>query len=369
MGFVFQHEAPQTPLSPSKLERPSTSSENSPSTLDKSVSLSPASTVLSTPVVPSYENISRTGSSKASEVKVGIAIVSSEEKSNELEQELLSAMNADGAQSKVCKVSSALQLPAAHMQLAKSGHCDVVIAVFAMEGPMAHMMIPSVIQGLMQKAATTGIPCVHGLYHPSDVDVKALTRTWANDVTSLTNLHRETSSKLKDGSSSSKDNAMKTLADTNMTVNDAVATGVPRVVAESMKSLKETLKQHGARGIVGLSRKFKIADDDGSGSLSFEEFDKVIKEHRLGWTSATVRQVFTYFDSDNSGTITYDEFLLGVRGQLNDRRKDMVALAFEVLDKDKSGAVDLSEIMNVYDASKHPDVVSGKKKPGEVRII
>ena len=120
------------------------------------------------------------------------------------------------------------------------------------------------------------------------------------------------------------------------------------------------------RGIVGLGRKFKIADDDGSGSLNLSEFSKVISEHRLGWEAATTKAVFDFFDDDHSGTISYDEFLLGIRGELNDRRRDMVMQAYQVLDKDKNGSVDLNDIMGVYDASKHPDVIAGKKKPGEI---
>ena len=89
---------------------------------------------------------------------------------------------------------------------------------------------------------------------------------------------------------------------------------MPPVVATCMASFKQTLKEHGARGIVGLGRKFKIADDDGSESLNLWEFSKVISEHRLGWEAATTKAVFDFFDDDHSGTISYDEFLAGFVG-------------------------------------------------------
>jgi Ca2+-binding EF-hand superfamily protein/6,7-dimethyl-8-ribityllumazine synthase len=310
-------------------------------------------------------------------VKVGVAVVTIEEKSEELTEAVLAALAPYGAVPKVCKVSSALQLPAAHMQMAKAGHCDVVVAVFAMEGPMAHMIVPSVVSGLMQKASTTGVPCVHGLYHPSDVDAAAAAKLWAEDVAALTDLHRATAAADFPASTSAtaaaaaaggappRAKGSQTLA-AAASPEEAIAAGVPPVVATCMASFKQTLKEHGARGIVGLGRKFKIADDDGSGSLNLSEFSKVISEHRLGWEAATTKAVFDFFDDDHSGTISYDEFLLGIRGELNDRRRDMVMQAYQVLDKDKNGSVDLNDIMGVYDASKHPDVIAGKKKPGEI---
>lgn len=126
------------------------------------------------------------------------------------------------------------------------------------------------------------------------------------------------------------------------------------------------MKQHGARGIVGLGRKFRIADDDKSGQIELNEFTKVINEHKLGWTAAQIKLVFQSFDTDKSRGISYDEFIIRIRGQLNERRKNLVLLAFEILNADKSGIVDLDDIRAKYDASKHPDVISGKRTTDSV---
>ena len=45
--------------------------------------------------------------------------------------------------------------------------------------------------------------------------------------------------------------------------------------------MKNQLKQRGARGIIGLQRKFKIIDDNGDGTLSLSEFKKAMKECTL----------------------------------------------------------------------------------------
>ena len=66
--------------------------------------------------------------------------------------------------------------------------------------------------------------------------------------------------------------------------------GAPLTVQMTLNTLKESLAQHGARGIHGLARKFKIMDDDGTGNLNLEEFQKAMKEHSMG-LSAKVRRV------------------------------------------------------------------------------
>jgi Ca2+-binding EF-hand superfamily protein len=43
-----------------------------------------------------------------------------------------------------------------------------------------------------------------------------------------------------------------------------------------------------------------------------------------------------------------------------------VKRAFQKLDRDGSGIVDINDIREVYNASKHPDVLSGKKTDTQV---
>ena len=131
-------------------------------------------------------------------------------------------------------------------------------------------------------------------------------------------------------------------------------------------NLQRELKSRGARGIIGLQRKFRIIDDDGSKSLSLGEFKKAMAECNMSLNDSDCRNLFNYFDKDGNGTINFDEFLNGCRDPMNQRRRDLVALAFQQLDKDGSGLIDATDIVDAYDASKHPDVISGKKSNAEV---
>lgn len=51
---------------------------------------------------------------------------------------------------------------------------------------------------------------------------------------------------------------------------------------------------------------------------------------------------------------------------MNKFRVNIVMAAFRKIDKDGSGILDLNDIKGTYNASKHPDVKSGKKSEDEV---
>lgn len=128
-----------------------------------------------------------------------------------------------------------------------------------------------------------------------------------------------------------------------------------------MELFRDKLKARGARGMIGLQRIFKIMDDDGSLTLSMPEFVKAVRDFRMGIAESSCPALFDAFDTNKDGTINYDEFLRAVRGPLNDFRCGMVDKVFRKIDKDGSGTLEINDIKDTYNASKHPDVTSGKK--------
>jgi len=101
-------------------------------------------------------------------------------------------------------------------------------------------------------------------------------------------------------------------------------------------------------------------------TLNHEEFVKCIHDFRVGLNEADSLRLFAIYDSDQSGTVSYDEFLRGVVGEMNEFRANIAMKAFAIMDKDGSGTIDLDDIKGVYNATKHPDVISGKKTEDEV---
>ena len=57
-----------------------------------------------------------------------------------------------------------------------------------------------------------------------------------------------------------------------------------------------------------------------------------------------------------------------MQGDLNANRKKYIQLAFNKLDVTRDGVIKLEDIAQIYDATKHPDVVQGKKTKDEIYI-
>ena len=98
-------------------------------------------------------------------------------------------------------------------------------------------------------------------------------------------------------------------------------------------------------------------DDDGSKSISLPEFAKACRDFKVGISDENVPVLFDQFDTNRDGTLNIDEFLYAIRGELNDFRKALVEKAFRKIDKDSSGFLDYDDIKDIYNASKHPDVI------------
>jgi len=101
---------------------------------------------------------------------------------------------------------------------------------------------------------------------------------------------------------------------------------------ELIARLRKKLASRGARGIIGLSKQFRIMDDNHSMSLDKYEFTKGMQDFMLGFSEGEIATLFTYVDFDRSGLIEYDEFLRTIRGPMNANRKAIVAKAFAKMD-------------------------------------
>jgi Ca2+-binding EF-hand superfamily protein len=107
-------------------------------------------------------------------------------------------------------------------------------------------------------------------------------------------------------------------------------------------------------------------DDNNSRSLDKYEFTKACGDFMLGFTEGEMQKLFNYFDYDRSGLLEYDEFIRAIRGPMNQTRQKICMQAYAVLDRDGNGWVDINDVKGVYNASKHPDVIQGKKTEDQI---
>lgn len=61
-----------------------------------------------------------------------------------------------------------------------------------------------------------------------------------------------------------------------------------------------------------------------------------------------------YYDTDGSGTISFDEFVRGMRDDLTERRLAITKKAFIQMDRDRSGTITKEDLIGIYDVSKNP---------------
>jgi len=137
-------------------------------------------------------------------------------------------------------------------------------------------------------------------------------------------------------------------------------------VQQVCMKIREQLFRNGATGLARVAQCFRHADFNGNKKLDKEEFAEALSFVSLFLSTQDTSTLFNHFDRDGDGNINYDELLLGIQLPLNGCRLAMVQQAFKKMDKDGSQVIDLEDVKGVYDASKHPDVIEGKKTAQQV---
>nr|XP_017104216.2 calcyphosin-like protein isoform X2 [Drosophila bipectinata] len=122
----------------------------------------------------------------------------------------------------------------------------------------------------------------------------------------------------------------------------------------------------GATGILGLSRSFRVMDDDGSKTLSSEEFKKGVKDMGLELSDSEIQDMFTRFDTDGSGNINMTEFLVKLRPPMNNSRIRVIEKAFEKMDVNGDNQITTADLKNVYSVREHPKYLSGELTEAEI---
>ena len=105
-----------------------------------------------------------------------------------------------------------------------------------------------------------------------------------------------------------------------------------------------------------VARELRAADEDESKTLSVAEFRACVRES-LRLSQADLTQLVTAF-RDGDG-VSYEDFLKAARGPVSRRRQDLVRAAFAALEDGRHLAVE--DLVDRYDASRHPDVVKGAR--------
>ncbi len=131
-----------------------------------------------------------------------------------------------------------------------------------------------------------------------------------------------------------------------------------------MEKLRAKLIEMHATNFRRLGKKFRIMDDDNSGSLSLEEFVEGIRD--MGMTEADmtideIKAILKTLDKDGSGSLSIDEFLEAARPPMSEDRKNMIETVFKKADKSGDGLITPVDLKGVFNVTWNPQFKSGKK--------
>jgi len=136
--------------------------------------------------------------------------------------------------------------------------------------------------------------------------------------------------------------------------------------SELREKIISVCKQRSSNGIRGLTVMFKAMDRNGDRNLDPTEFKYAMRDYGIRISDLEVNAIVKYFDKDKNGKISFDEFMRAIRGELNERRLKLIHMAFAVLDRSGDGIVTLKDLLMSYDATQHPDFISGTRTDKEI---
>ena len=139
---------------------------------------------------------------------------------------------------------------------------------------------------------------------------------------------------------------------------------VQRVKSKVVVALKRI---GGSSGLTTLTSIFHRIDENGNGSLSFNEFGKACQLFGLHdvLTMEELRMLFHAMDESGDGGLDIAEFSRGVRGPTPGLRMKLIRHAFSTVDEMSEESVELTRLVANIDFAEHPDVVSGLRSVRE----
>ena len=125
--------------------------------------------------------------------------------------------------------------------------------------------------------------------------------------------------------------------------------------------LRAELNLRGIYGLIGLQRKFRLLDTHGRRTIDLNEFRQGLHECGIRLQDSESRSLFDHFDNKLCGMIYIEAVVDAVRNPLTPARRAIVNRAFTSIDKRDRGMITVQELLENFDPSKHPDVVSYKR--------
>lgn len=128
--------------------------------------------------------------------------------------------------------------------------------------------------------------------------------------------------------------------------------------------LRDSLRKRGCDSVLNLARRFRQSAGR-DGRLDRDEFKVGLRQVGVGASDEDVAELFRAIDTNGDGTVSLEEWLRVVRGPLSQQRLPVVREVFRRLDRNQDGFVSLDELERNFAAAHHPDVETGRKTKEE----
>jgi len=133
--------------------------------------------------------------------------------------------------------------------------------------------------------------------------------------------------------------------------------------------IKKLLCAKGILNLVSFHRVIRRYDKQDTGEITKEDLQDSFEKFKIHLAQNNFEKLFKLFDIENTGSISHEELYKTLIGEMSPSREELVEKAFHKLDQDKNGYIDTVDIIKVYDASKHPEVISKKKSAKELLAL
>lgn len=141
----------------------------------------------------------------------------------------------------------------------------------------------------------------------------------------------------------------------------------PSVVERIFDVLLYKLKRIGVFGILAFTEALRKFDVDLSNTISLEEFQSVLNEMRLDFSSEDVKGMFRYLESpQREGMMDYSLLVKDLTAGIPANRRDIVRSTFDRLDYSESGSFDLKQLKAIFNPRNHFDVKNGRRHADEI---
>ncbi|XP_050024195.1 calcyphosin-like protein [Dermacentor andersoni] len=117
-----------------------------------------------------------------------------------------------------------------------------------------------------------------------------------------------------------------------------------------IEKLRHQCLQRGAHGIKGFAQHFRIMDHSRDKKIDVEEFKQGLHDFNLELSASEVDALFKDLDEDGSGTISFNEFLVALRPPMSAARLEHVQRAFYKMDKTGDGIITIRDLKGLYNA-------------------